>query len=141
MKITQLILDAGGGNVVLPQTSNERYYAELVPSSVGVEMVTTRMVRELRGSVWHIAYSYGYLETVIKDAALTACEKGQRMPITCAFLPPTGDDGILLYKSFFVTAITYPKFHFTKAVYRDGVYVPKPFWSGFAVELREVKPS
>lgn len=126
--MTQLIMDG----VVLPESIKGGYTATRQALSVDVEMVTGRMVRELRGNVWVITYQYGYFDDTMKNAVLEAVEKGKRQAIRCGFLPPTSTEA-LTYSDFFVTDFTYPKFMWSA----DG----KPLWADFSVELREVQPS
>lgn len=133
--MTQLILDTEEYNVVLPESKKGGYIPQKQPLSVDVEMISGRIVRELRGNVWHIAYQYGYFNDEEKNRLLAACEKGRREPITCGFLPPDSA-GKLTYSQFLVMDITYPKFMWS----RTGE-TPVPLWGDFALELREVKPS
>ncbi|HIU10745.1 MAG TPA: hypothetical protein IAB00_05855 [Candidatus Avidehalobacter gallistercoris] len=50
--------------------------------------------------------------------------------------PDSGDE--LLYRPFFITAITYPKFMWCRF---DGDEETTPVWADFTVKLREVKPN
>lgn len=126
--MTQLIIDG----VTLPESINGGYTAAKSPLSVDVEMVTGRIVRELRGNVWVISYQYGFFNDEMKNKLIAACEKGKRQSIRCGFLAPDST-GALTYSDFIVTAFNYPKFMWS----RNG----KPLWADFSVELREVKPS
>jgi len=128
--MTQLILDTDGAAVALPESRKGGYTAELAPLSEDVEMISGRLVRELRGSVWKIGYRYGYFKEEMKDRVIAACRRGQRAPIRCAFLT---QDGALREGRFFVTSFTYPKFYWSKA--------GKALWGDFELALREVKPS
>ena len=136
MGITQLILDADGAAVVLPESRKGGYTAEFSPLSVDVEMISGRLVRELRGSVWKIGYQYGYFSDEMKNRVIAACERGKRAPITCGFLPPDSK-GALSYSRFWVTAFNYPKFYWGRNDH--GTLVP--LWGDFSLTLREVKPS
>lgn len=138
--MTQLILDTDGYNIVLPESRNGGYTAEKQPLSVDVEMVTGRMVKELRGNVWYITYQYGYLTDTEKNNFISACQKGQRQTINCGFLPPNSS-GTLSYSGFLVVSFTYPKFMWSRMVGTDGNSAPVPMWGDFALELREVRPS
>lgn len=135
--MTQLILDTSGYNVELPESEKGGYTATRQPLSVDVEMVTGRMVRELRGDVWVLTYQYGWFDDATKNKVLAAIEKGRGEPITCGFLPPASA-GELTYSEFFVTDFTYPKFMWSRSEL-DGT--PVPMWADFSVELREVNPS
>ena len=140
--MTQLILDTTGYNIALPE-SERNYQAYREDLAVEVPMVTGRIVREIRGTVWHVVYQFGYFDNETKNKVIAACEKGRRQTIKCGFLPPEST-GELSYSDFFVTSFTYPKFMWSAPFESDeepGTFVPKPMWADFAVELREVKPS
>ena len=126
--MTQLIIDG----VVLPESIKGGYTATLQPLSVDVEMVTGRVVRELRGNVWVITYQYGFFSDTMKNSEMPAVEKGKRHPNRCGIQTPTSTEA-LTYSDFLVTDFTYPKFMWSA----DG----KPLWADFSMELREVRPS
>lgn len=137
--MTQLILDTDGYNVVLPESQkNYRAYRE----DLGTEVVMTsgRLTKEVRGTVWHVTYQYGYFDDETKNAVIAACEKGKKQSITCGFLPPNST-GILTYSSFLVTSFDYPKFMWSTTFPGEGDVAPTPMWADFSLELREVKPS
>lgn len=136
MDIPQLILDTEEHNVILPESRNGRYSAQLTPQSESVEMITKRMVLELQGNVWVISYEYNYFKPEMKNRVIAACEKGRRTPITCAFLPPDSD-GTLSQSRFWVTKFKYPTYRWSKNV--NGTRVP--LWGDFSLTLREVEPS
>lgn len=136
MGLTQLILDVDGYNLILPESRKGGYSAQLTPLSEDVEMVTGRLVRELRGDVWVLGYEYGYFKAEMKNRVISACEKGKRTPIRCAFLPPDSD-GALSQSLFWVTKFNYPKFFWSKNAYGTRV----PLWGEFSLTLREVEPS
>lgn len=146
--MNQLVLDTTGTPVTLPESQKGGYIAELKPLSVDVEMVTGRLVRELRGNVWVLRYRYGYFTDQMRNSVLSACEKGRGQAITCLFLPPHSEQ--MITSKFMVTELTYPKFMWSRQVMgeivdEDGepieTLVPVPMWGDFSVELREVKPS
>lgn len=143
--MTQLILDTNGYNIALPESQKGGYTVERRALSVDIEMITGRMVRELRGRVWEIAYQYGYFGDEMRQKVIAACEKGKREAITCGFLVPDSD-GVLLYSNFFVTAFKRPKFMWsrqseTKTSETEGILTAVPVWGDFSVALREVRPS
>lgn len=122
----QLVFDG----IEMPESIKSGYAAWKDILEVQVEMISGRLVKEVRGSVWRIRYQYGFFNDADKSAVLASAEKGRRTPITCVFLPP--DSNEYLSGEFFVTSIQYPTFMWS----RDG----SPLWADFAVELREVKP-
>lgn len=135
--MTQLILDTNELAVELPESQKGGYTVQKTPLGVDVEMISGRIVRELRGNVWTISYQYGYFDTEMKNKVIAACEKGRKQAITCGFLPQESDDNTLSYKNFFVTSFSRPKFMWSKM--GDGTTTP--MWADFSVELREVSPS
>ena len=58
--ITQLVLDVDGVNLTLPESRNGGYNVSREMQAVSVEMISGRVVRELRGSVVRVSYQYGY---------------------------------------------------------------------------------
>lgn len=137
--MTQLILDTTGYNMVLPESIKNGYFAEEQPLFVDVEMILGRVVRQLRGNVWHITYQYGFFDDDTKNKWISACRKGTRQAITCGFLPPDSS-GTLLYSNFLVTAFTYPKFMWSQMFPGENGDTARPLWGGFSLELREVRP-
>jgi hypothetical protein len=99
-------------------------------------MVTGRMVRELKGTVWRLSYQYGYFDQATMKKIIEVCEKGQNTPITCGFLPQ-GSDAELTYSDFWVESYERPKFYWSRSENGETI----PMWGGFAVELREVEPN
>lgn len=126
--------------MILPESKQGGYTIEKQPLSVDVEMISGRLVRELRGHVWYITYQYGYFDTDIKNKLIGICEKGRNAPIRCGFLPPDST-GSLIYSVFFVMAFTYPKFMWSRRIGQGEEESIVPLWGDFALELREVKPS
>ena len=137
--MTQLILDVDGYNVALPESRDGGYTVQKESLSVEIQMITGRIVREVRGSVWAITYQYGYLDQETKDGLIAACEKGRDEPIVCGFLPQNSM-GALSYSSFFVTEFTRPKFMWAKENGAGEEAVATPLWADFSVSLREVRP-
>lgn len=137
--MTQLILDTDGYNVVLPE-SQKNYLAYREDLGTEVVMTSGRLTKEVRGTVWHVTYQYGYFDDETKNNVIAACEKGKKQSITCGFLPPNST-GILTYSSFLVTSFDYPKFMWSTTFPGEGDVAPTPMWADFSLELREVKPS
>lgn len=134
--MVQLILDVFGDPIELPESKKGGYKAERKDLSVDLEMVTGRMVSELRGTVWTVLYQYGYFDGETKNKVIATAERGKTKPIQCAFLPPDST-GALKYSKFFVTDFTHPKFMWSHNI--NGLCVP--IWGDFAISLREVEPS
>ena len=123
--ITQLILN---GQVALPQTSWDKYRCYPSILNQQVEMISGRMVEEVRGIVQMIEYSYDYMGNDLMRSVLGILRSGTSFPV--AYLPDEGDE--LVSGIFLCTSITQPTFAFSRA----GV----GYWHNFAFTLREVKP-
>ena len=130
----QLILDG----MEMPESKNGGYTVESETLSVDLEMISGRIVREVRGHVWRISYQYGYLTDEQRTAFLTICEKGQREPIHVGFLVPDDAGETLRYSDFIVTNLKRPTFRWGRIDEPDFVDIWTPIWADFQVELREV---
>lgn len=128
--MTQLILDMGGVAIALPESQHGGYRAWEEDLGVEVVMVSGRLTKELRGTVWRISYQYGFFNDIDRDRVIAACRKGKSQSIICAFLPPNGSETIT--SEFLVTSFQEPKFMWSA----DG----KPMWGDYSFELREVHP-
>ncbi len=137
--MTQLILDTTGYNMILPESIKGGYVVEEQALSVEVEMITGRIVRQLRGNAWHITYQYGFFDDDTKNKLISVCRKGKEQAITCGFLPPDSS-GTLLYSNFLVMAFTYPKFMWSQMLPGENGDTARPLWGDFSLELREVRP-
>lgn len=133
--MTQLILDVTEYNVQLPETRKQAYYPRREDLGVEVTMISGRLTKEVRGTVWRISYQYGYFDDEMKNKVIAACEKGRKQPITCSFLPQESGEE-LTTSDFFVTSFSRPKFMWS----REENGLPIPVWGDFSVELREVSP-
>lgn len=134
--MTQLILDVGGENLILPETSKGKYRAYLNPGPEDVEMISRRLVRELHGDIWVAEYQYDYFKTEMKNRVISVCRKGRKQPLVCEILPPESA-GERIISRFWVMTFKEPKFYWSKNAYGTRV----PLWGDFSLSLREVKPS
>lgn len=123
--MTQLILN---GQVALPYASGDKYKCYPATLSQQVEMISGRMVEEVRGHVQKIEYSYDYMGNELLRAVLGILRSGTSFPV--AYLPDEGDQ--LVTGIFLLESLTQPSFAFS----RGGV----PYWHGLAFTLREVQP-
>lgn len=122
--MTQLII----GDLVLPQTSRDRYscYEEDLGSQL--DMISGRRVTELRGKVQIINWAYDYLGDELCRPLLTILRSGRSFPVS--YLSDTSNE--LQEGTFLKTSLTNPTFAFS----RGG----RPFWHNIAFTLREVSP-
>lgn len=123
--MTQLILN---NEIYLPKTSRNKYRCYPATLSRQVEMISGRVVSEVRGHVQMIEYAYDYMGNELMRRALAVLRSGE--PFTVTYLPDEGED---LQTGVFITqSLTNPTFAFAKG--------DKPYWHNFAFVLREVSP-
>ena len=122
--MTQLIV----GGVILPQTSNDKYQCYPEELATTVDMISGRRVKEIRGTVQMISWSYDYMGDELWRELQAVLRSGTSFQV--AYLP---DDGGELRTGIFLTAsLTPPTFGFSV----NG----KALWHNVAFTLREVKP-
>lgn len=122
--MTQLIING----LVLPQTSRDKYSCYEEPLGSQIEMISGRLVTELRGKVQIITWSYDYLGDALCRPLLAALRSWS--PLQVSYLPDSGDQ--LVTSAFVKTALTNPTFAFS----RGG----RAYWHNIAFTLREVSP-
>lgn len=122
--MTQLIING----IALPEASGGKYTCYEGTLSEQLEMISGRMVTEVRGHVWYIEYSYDYMGNELTRRLLAALRSGAAL--TVRYLPDDSDD--LEESTFLCEDLTPPKFAFS----RSG----KPFWHDISFKLREVRP-
>ncbi len=122
--MTQLIING----ILLPETSRDKYQCYPGELSVNVEMISGRTVREVRGHVQYIVWSYDYMGNELWRQLAQVLRSNTS--ITVAYLPDDGDE--LVSGEFLVESITQPTFAFS----RGGVGL----WHNVGFTLREVRP-
>lgn len=123
-KGVQLIIDG----VALPSTTRDRYQCYPEKLNEQIEMISGRMVEEVRGTVQRIVYSYDDMgDSMCREVLAVLRKRGVK---TVSYLPDEGDR--LVTSTFLVTSLTPP----TLAFYSNG----KPRWHNLAFALREVTP-
>lgn len=120
----QLIING----ILLPETSRDKYQCYPGELSVNVEMISGRMVREVRGHVQYIVWSYDYMGNELWRQLAQVLRSNASF--TVAYLPDDGDE--LVSGEFLVESITQPTFAFS----RGGVGL----WHNVGFTLREVRP-
>lgn len=122
--MTQLILNG----TYLPQTSNDKYSSR--PEQLGeqIEMISGRMVTEIRGVVQVISYSYDKMPDATYRALLEALRS--QAAIDVVYLPDDSDS--MRTGKFICTEFPTPTFAFAKG--------DKAVWHNVALKLRQVKP-
>ena len=120
----QLIING----IYLPQTSNDKYSSR--PKQLGeqIEMISGRIVTEVRGTVQIITYSYDKMPDDTYRALLAALRSETAIPV--AYLPDDSDT--LATGNFICTEKPTPTFAFAK----NGGAV----WHNVTFTLREVRP-
>ena len=122
--MTQLIING----ILLPETSRDKYQCYPGELSVNVEMISGRTVREVRGHVQYIVWSYDYMGNELWRQLAQVLRSNTS--ITVAYLPDDKDE--LVSGEFLVESITQPTFAFS----RGGVGL----WHNVGFTLREVRP-
>lgn len=122
--MTQLIING----IVLPETSGGKYKCYEGTLSDQIEMISGRVVTEVRGHVQFIEYSYDYMGNELVRQLLSALRAGTAL--TVKYLPDSGDD--MKISTFICEDLTPPVFAFS----RSG----KPYWHDISFTLREVRP-
>lgn len=122
--MTQLIING----IVLPETSGGKYKCYEGTLSDQIEMISGRVVTEVRGHVQYIEYSYDYMGNELVRKLLSALRAGTAL--TVKYLPDSGDD--MKTSTFICEDLTPPIFAFS----RSG----KPYWHDISFTLREVRP-
>lgn len=122
--MTQLIING----IVLPETSGGKYKCYEGTLSDQIEMISGRVVTEVRGHVQFIEYSYDYMGNELVRQLLSALRAGTAL--TVKYLPDSGDG--MKTSTFICKDLTPPVFAFS----RSG----KPYWHDISFALREVRP-
>lgn len=120
--MTQLIVNG----LVLPETSRDKYSCYEEDIGTQLEMISPRMVTELRGKVQVITWSIDYMGDDLMRPLLQTLRSGGSFEVS--YLPDTGDT--LLTSRFLKTSLINPTFAFS----RGG----KAYWHNIAFTLREV---
>lgn len=122
--MTQIILDG----IPLPEASFSKYacWEELL--SVQVEMISGRMITEIRGKVWKATWSYDYLDNNTTKRILAVLRSGKTF--IAAVLPDNSNK--MISSTFLVENQTRPTFLCSD----NG----EPLWHGLSFTIREVKP-
>lgn len=128
--MTQLILypPAGGAGVTMPYTSHDKYQSYSEELGQQVEMISGRIVWEIRGRVQIVHYEYDYIPAAQFQALAAILRSGQAF--RAEYLP---DDGSELVSSMFICrSFEPPVFAFD----RHGI----AYWHNISFDLREVRP-
>lgn len=130
----QLVFGEGADSVALPCTSNDKY--ESYPEEIGskLEMISGRVVWEVRGKVQKIRYSYDAMDNTTWRKIARYLRSSQAFIVQ--YLPDDGDN--MRTGMFICDSLTSPKLAF-QAVDSDG-NIRMNFWHGLEFTLREVSP-
>lgn len=134
----QLILDADGDAIYMPESQKGGYTIKEETLSESIQMISGRTVREYRGKVWVASYQYGYFDDEDMKRVVAACEKGMQQSITCCVM--THESSELVASKFIVTSFERPKFMWSRIITENGIEKSIPMWADFSVNLREVNP-
>lgn len=122
--MTQLIIDG----LYLPETTGDRY--QCYPAELGesLAMISGRMVREIRGVVQMISYSYDYMGGEAWRRLAAVLRSGKSFPVT--YLPDDSDE--MKTGTFLTDSLASPTFAFSQG--------GAGRWHNISFTLREVKP-
>lgn len=123
--MNQIILPGG---IVLPQTSRDKYRCYEGNLSVRLEMISGRMVEEIRGRVYYAEYAYDYMGNDLMRRVLAVLRAGGAFE--AAVLPDHQDT--MISSQFICTELSQPTFAFSKR--------GQPYWHNFSFKMREVRP-
>ena len=104
--MTQLIVNG----IYLPETSKDKYQCYPGELSVNVEMISGRTVREVRGHVQMITWSYDYMGNDLWRQLAAVLRGNTSFPVV--YLPDNSDT--MVSGTFLVDSITQPTFAFSK---------------------------
>lgn len=121
--MTQLII----AGLVLPETIRDKYSCYEEDIGTQLEMISPRLVTELRGKVQIINWAYDYMGDELCRPLLNVLRSGGSFEVS--YLPDNGDT--LITSRFLKTSLTQPTFAFS----RSG----KAYWHNIAFTLREVR--
>jgi len=120
----QLIING----ILLPTTTRDRYQCYEETLREQIQMISGRMVEEVRGKVQKISYSYDYMgDDLCRQVLAELRSKSVKL---VNYLPDSGNE--LLNSTFLVESLTPP----TLAFFRGGVAK----WHNLSFTLREVRP-
>ena len=122
--MVQLIID---GNY-MPEIDKNRYICAPKLLTEQIQMISGRVVQEVRGTVQTISAQYNYIDTALLRGVMAVLRSGKPFPVT--YLPDDSDT--MQAGEFIVESMTNPTFSFSAG----GV----PYWTGLAFTLREVAP-
>nr|DAG72927.1 MAG TPA: hypothetical protein [Caudoviricetes sp.] len=122
--MTQLIING----IYLPETSRDKYQCYPEELSVNVAMISGRTVREVRGHVQMISWSYDYMGNDQWRQLAAVLRSGGAFPVV--YLPDDSDE--MVSGTFLTETVTQPTFAFS----RGGVGL----WHNVGFTLREVSP-
>lgn len=122
--MTQLVING----IILPETSRDKYAC--YPAELGtlLEMISGRMVSEIRGHVQMIHYEYDYFPAELWRQLAAALRSGRALSVD--YLPDNSDE--LASGTFLRQSFSEPVFAFS----RDGA----AYWHGINFTLREERP-
>lgn len=123
-KPTQLIVNG----ITLPYTSHDKYQSWPEELGTQIEMISGRVITEVRGHVQKIRYQYDYMGNALWRQLAAVLRSGGTFPVT--YLPDDGDE--LVTGTFICEKLTNPSFAFA----RNG----QGLWHNVAFALREVEP-
>ena len=121
---TQLIIDG----IYLPYTSGDKYKSYPKELGTQIEMISGRVVTEVRGHVQVVEYAYDYMGNALWRQLAAVLRSGGVFP--ASYLPDDGDE--MVTSSFICEKLSNPTFAFA----RNG----EGLWHNISFTLREAEP-
>lgn len=122
--MTQLVID----NLTLPYVKGGGYRCREEVLSKQLEMISGRMVEEVRGLVWVIEYTAPTLDNTTMAELMKLLRHSKIFPVT--FLPDNSTG--LMTSTFLCTQRSTPSFIME--------HLGEPVWNNVSFTLREVEP-
>lgn len=122
--MTQLIFNG----IYLPKATRDRYWAHEEILGEDIEMISGRLVTEIRGVVYKVHYEFDKLPDEVWRAIRPALKRKEA--VTCSFL--TDDSDELITAAMKCTEMQDPTFAFE--------FGGRAMWHNIAFTLREVRP-
>ena len=129
--LTQLIIyPPSGGGLNMPEVKNGAFSCWPDLLSQQLEMISGRMVTEVRGTVYRVSADYTEFYFTMDFWKQLAAVLRSGQPFRADVLVDDSEE--LINSTFVVEKLTPPSFQFD----RSGT----PYWNGLKIDLREVSP-
>ena len=131
-----------GYDMALPYTSKDNYSCYTEEVSTKAEMLSGRIVKDIRGRATIIKYKYDYMPPKIMYNLLFLLRS--KLPFYVYYRPDDDPDNLYL-NEFVCESVSVPKYAFASSRYERDVWqydktFMEPKWHGIEFTLRQVEP-